>query len=558
MKKLVSIIMALALILSLGIAVFAEQTEDTTTLIINGAAGRDFVGYKLLNATVSLKDGEHHPADCQGEHTEDCYNYAYTINGDEFRTILRAEVLANGRNELWDNGVKPTDPTKVTDEQILKYLEGQTKDDGDVYHTMRQVADRLYRAILAAGINPTKEGLNDPTQENYNKITYGYWLFADETTLDAGDYDANSLAIVNTVGMTNVTISPKTGLPTIEKKVKDIEDSEDNSILDNPWHDAADHDLNDAVPFKLTATLPANVLQYETYKIAFHDTLAEGLTLKPETIVVRMYDSKYKADVDTDLNDYVNNQTVLDQLANAFQVKTTGLTDGCTFEVVCENILAIDGVTANTTFVVYYEATLNANAKIGAQGNPNTVELEYSNDPYGTTTGKTNPDTVSVYTYQLTINKTDAQGHNLAGAGFTLYKKNVAGEYVAIGVEKGGEGSPLTTFTWEYLDDGDYKLEETTVPDGYNELAAIVFSITAVHTENSEHAPELTSLDGGVMGVGDATTGIITNTIVNHTGAVLPSTGAEGTMLLIVGGTMLIVLASVFMITRKKMSVYED
>jgi len=38
----------------------------------------------------------------------------------------------------------------------------------------------------------------------------------------------------------------------------------------------------------------------------------------------------------------------------------------------------------------------------------------------------------------------------------------------------------------------------------------------------------------------------------------LPSTGAEGTMMLIVGGSMLIAVAAVFMITRKKMSIYED
>jgi LPXTG-motif cell wall-anchored protein len=45
---------------------------------------------------------------------------------------------------------------------------------------------------------------------------------------------------------------------------------------------------------------------------------------------------------------------------------------------------------------------------------------------------------------------------------------------------------------------------------------------------------------------------------VNNTGTVLPETGAEGTFFLITGGTMLVILAAVFMITRKKMSIYED
>ena len=46
--------------------------------------------------------------------------------------------------------------------------------------------------------------------------------------------------------------------------------------------------------------------------------------------------------------------------------------------------------------------------------------------------------------------------------------------------------------------------------------------------------------------------------IVNNTGTILPETGAMGTMWLILGGSIFVILAAVFMITRKKMSVYED
>ena len=69
-----------------------------------------------------------------------------------------------------------------------------------------------------------------------------------------------------------------------EKKVKDIEDSEDDSILDNPWHDSADHDINDTVPFKLTGTLPSNAQYYASYKMVFHDTLSDGLTFDAATV----------------------------------------------------------------------------------------------------------------------------------------------------------------------------------------------------------------------------------------------------------------------------------
>ena len=115
----------------------------------------------------------------------------------------------------------------------------------------------------------------------------------------------------------------------------------------------------------------------------------------------------------------------------------------------------------------------------------------------------------------------------------------------------------MTTFTWKGLDDGDYKLEESTVPEGYNKMSDVVFSISATHVE-VDADPTLTALDGGLMGTGVVDTGVIEKNIINNTGTILPETGAEGTFLLITGGTVLVILAAVFMITRKKMSIYED
>jgi len=454
---------------------------------------------------------------------------------------LQTETFDNGGNYLWEDTTKPTSATGVTDEQILKYLSNQTSDDGEVYHTMRQVADRLYRAIQTAGIEADAKNLTGTN----NSIAQGYWMFADVSDLD--EYESNSLIVVNTAGQDALTISPKTALPSVEKKVKDIEDSEDASITDNPWHDSADHDIGDIVPFKLTATLPSNAQYYQSYQMVFHDTLSDGLSFDNGSVKVFMYDTKYKADVDTDLND---GKDVTDK----FSV-TTSVTDDCTFEVGCDNVFAIEGVTKDTAFVVYYEATLNENAVIGAVGNPNEVYLEFSNNPYGEGTGQTEEDKVIVFTYQLVVNKTDSHDHPLEGAGFTLSKKGLDGTYVAIGNELTGQA--MTTFKWKGLDDGDYKLVETTVPEGYNKMSDIVFSISAEHDETSAD-PKLTSLDGGVMGTGDVLTGVITKAIVNNTGTVLPETGAGGTMMLIGGGTMLVVVAAVFMVTRKKMSVYAD
>ena len=526
MKKLVSILLALVMVLCMGLTAFAEDA----TLTINGEAGRESAGYQLLNLTTSLKGDAHHPATCDGNHTDDCYNYAYTVN-EKYREVLQEETFANGGNYLWET--KPADATGVTDEQILKYLGNQTGDNEEG-HTMRQVADRLYRAIKAAGIAADAENL-----DGSDTIGQGYWMIADVTNLDGNA--ANSLVMVDTKGQDALTITPKTALPTVEKKVKDIEDSEDNNIVDNAWQDTADHDIGDTVPFKLTGTLPSNAQSYQSFKMIFHDTMSAGLTFDSSSVKVYMYDTKHKADVDIDLNDGK-------EVTEYFTVTDTGLTDGCTFEVSCNNVYAITGVTKDTTFVVYYEATLDDDAVIGNAGNPNEVYLEFSNDPYSDGTGNTETDEVKVYTYKLIINKTDSHGHALEGAGFTLYKKDLSGTYAAIGAELTG----MTTFTWKGLDDGDYKLVESTVPSGYNKMDDITFSISAEHVES------LTSIDGGVMGTGDVNTGEITKDIVNNSGTVLPETGAEGTIMIISVSAVFVILATVFMITRKKMSIYED
>ena len=139
----------------------------------------------------------------------------------------------------------------------------------------------------------------------------------------------------------------------------------------------------------------------------------------------------------------------------------------------------------------------------------------------------------------------------MAGAGFQLYKK-VNGVYKEYGAQQGEKGNAQTSFTWTGLDDGDYKLVEVVIPDGYNKMEDLEFTVSATHDAESED-PALTELTGG-----DITNGKIEKKVENLTGSTLPETGAMGTMWLILGGAMLVIVAGVFMITRKKMSIYED
>ena len=505
MKKLVTIILAIAMIFAMSVTAFAA--EITTLTIDDGAADRTYVGYKLLDVTTSHKTN----VNCGGNHNKECYNYAYTVVNDDYRVILQNEVFANGDTEA-------TVAKDVTDDEIIKYLADQ---DGGNYGELRAVADRLYTEIKTKGLDEDQAEFDGTAS-----IAKGYWLFADVTNLN-GQNEANSFVMVDTKGENELEITPKTALPTITKEVKDINDT----TGDEAWSDSADHDITDDVEFKLTATLADNFAYYDTYKLVFHDDLAPGFTLDTTSIVVTAK----------------NGNEVVTITTNDYEVEYN-TADGCDFEVIFADVTAITGVTAATTFEVTYKAELNEGAVVGTAGNANEVTLEFSNDPYSDSTGEAS-DEVKVYTYKLVIDKVDEAGNALPGAEFTLSKKNAQGGYDVIAtVEKNAEG---TQFTWTGLDDGDYKLEETVVPAGYNKMVDKEFSITATHDVDG-----IDTLSG--IGTPDLDAGTLTEEIVNNTGLVLPETGAMGTVALISVGFVLVIASAVFMITRKKMSVYED
>lgn len=106
--------------------------------------------------------------------------------------------------------------------------------------------------------------------------------------------DASTLFIVQVNGP--VTVNRKADKPTFEKKVKDVNDSTGDTT---GWQDSADYDVNDKVPFQLTATLPtdaADFAAYKTYKLVFHDTQSAGLTFNSESVVVKYEGKQLSAD----------------------------------------------------------------------------------------------------------------------------------------------------------------------------------------------------------------------------------------------------------------------
>lgn len=361
----------------------------------------------------------------------------------------------------------------------------------------------------------------------------GYYLIKDRDGSVSGT-DAYTTYIVKVVG--NITITPKSDVPSSEKKVKDADDSAGTT---SDWQDSADYDIGDDVPFKLKGTVADNYDAYETYKFVFHDKESAGLTFNKNSVKV-----------------YVDGNEITSDYTVETPAEQTNDTD--TFDIVFENLKQISSVHANSTITVEYTSTLNAQAVLGETGNPNTMHLEFSNNPQGEGTGKTPDDTVIVFTYKTVINKKDENGDALSGAEFKLEKlikgkDGAVDTWREIAAVKNPEG---TTFTFSGLDDGVYLLTETATPAGYNSIEPIKFTVTANHTETAD-APTLEKLTG-VKNTGEITftssetKDSLTADVINKSGSSLPSTGGVGTTIFYVIGAVLMIGAGVLLIARKR------
>ena len=363
-------------------------------------------------------------------------------------------------------------------------------------------------------------------------VAPGYYLFKDTTATAE-----NEVYITEVVG--DVTIKAKnSNVPGFEKKLKDTNDTEGATT---DWQDVADHDIGDAIPFKLEGTVPGDYTEYTSYYFAFHDEEEAGLTFNPKSVKVYVNDTEIKT---------------------GFEVENSP-TDGCSFEVVFSNLKDIAAVQAGSKIRVEYTATLNDKAVIGGDGNLNKAQLEYSNNPRDKDSrGKTVWDNVVVFTYQVVVNKyANSVGENnkLKGAEFTLTKKLKDGTTKDIAVAKSQDG---VRFTFKGLDDGEYTLTETVTPEGYNTIDPITFTVAATHGtewDGAGNRSDLLTSFSGTAASGEITfttdegTGALTTNVINKSGTTLPSTGGMGTTVFYVVGGGLMAVAVVLLVTKKRM-----
>lgn len=499
-KRVLALLAALALVLAMAVPAFADEAKYT----------------------ISTD---------QANHTYEVYQI---FTGD-----LSERTLSNvkwGRNSKNNEGANVGAAVLAT----IEGLKGET--DAKIWNGIEQY------------VNFETTPFVEVTSTTPASVPAGYYVIKDKDGSQDGKQDAYTNYIVQVAG--NVKIKPKSSVPTVKKEVKDINDSTETAL--GEWQKDADHDFNDKVCFRLTGTLPENYATYTTYEYIFHDTMSKGLTFDPSSVEIYLGDEETGTKID------VSKYTVSTQ---------SGANDGTEITIKFADLKTAVNATSDNKITVVYKATLNEQSVIGSAGNPNKVYLEFSNNPNGEGTGKTPEDTVIVFTYKVAANKVDGNDEKLAGAGFKLSKFDKESDsWKLVGyqnVKLDARGNPVetngryevanatdTSFAWNRIDDGKYKLEEVVTPAGYNTIDPVEFDVVAGHanlTLSSLSGTKTTGTVGEYTFTANAAEGSLTTYIVNQSGTVLPSTGGMGTTVFYVVGGGLMAVAVVLLVTKKRM-----
>ena len=549
-KKLAGLLLAVIMTLAMCMTVMAADNDYTITIDGTGK-GHTYEAYQIFSGKY----------DASKENLSDI-DWGTGVNSSDLLTELRS-LPNNSPLYTTFQGLKAS----ATAEDVAKELEKLNSNQSEIEEFAKIVANNLSNTKTSS----VADNLN-ATIYTISGLQAGYYLVKDANSSE--NIDAFTKYILRVVKNTEIT--PKSSVPTSEKKVKDINDTTDTNY--SKWMDSADHDLDDEVDFRFKGTLPDDFDKYTSYTYIFHDKQSAGLSFQAD---------KVKVYINTDSN-------VIPAIGQEghvnYEVLTNGINTGETFNIKFANLKNMkdkDGnsisVSKDSKIYVEYKSTLTGNAVVyGKDGNPNEMYLEYSNNPNGAGTGKTPEDKVIVFVYKTVINKVDQDGQSLTGAEFTLekfknetagadsYKDNNGTTHKGTWISaKNGEknsaditnGNTIikagTQFTFKGLDDGVYRLKETTTPDGYNTMKDIIFEIKATHSDGNN--PELTSLNGDSIS-GEITLtpskgeGSLTATIENKKGSQLPETGGIGTTIFYVVGVVLMLGAGVLLITKRRMS----
>ncbi len=559
------------------------------------------------------------------KHTYEAYQiFAGTLSGGVLSNIVwgssvdvwdeNNELDAAKQNELItaikaidigtaDAPNKPFDLTTVKDaESVAGVLATITTHDAALTKAFaKAIDDYLLNNAVASDATGKISGLAD-----------GYYLVQDAAAPTDGDDAGTAVTASRTryilkVAGEGVTVSVKSSVPEVMKKVKEESYQNNDAVNFNGdytvgagYNDVADYDIGDDVPFRLYGTMPSSLGDYDHYYYKFTDTLGSEFTFGND-VAVKVNGT---TNVPQKVGEHVN--YTVEPTENGFTVEFADVKN-----LWSDANGTVISVGTTDRIVVDYTAKLNANAKVGYDGQINGVSLKFSNNPnqeynpWDTSnendtpdTGDTEEDGVIVFTYGFDINKVISGSQTkLAGAKFAVYymdgetkryiktddnncyagnleaaptKETEVGNDKGLWVSSDAEGVNIVI---KGLDkDKTYYVEEIAAPATYNDLdAPVEVTIASTFDENGIYqqnwtystskngtAGSYTALDNITVSDGtntDTATAddMATITIANSQGSTLPSTGGIGTTLFYVIGGTLAAGAGVSLIAKKRM-----
>lgn len=502
---------------------------------------KQFAVYKLFQAQISNTS----------------INYFYN---EEYKDVIE-DVVSNRLNK-----------DSISEYEVIDYIQSLEDHSSSLRELIEEIRDQLVSQGYSSDTFTVTNTLEDGSIE-IQGLQPGYYMI-DEITSVQDTHSAASLILLDTAD-DSCDIQIKSDYPSIIKKIEEDD-------LNIGWNDIGDYEIGQSIPYKYETYIP-DIKAYNTYKMIFHDIMDEALTFDSDSVQIQISDSEKIYTVPSNQYSIVEN------------------TDNESFIVQISDIKSIidqqfsNGYGQKVLFT--YNAYLNEKAKdrSGRAGFENKVALEFSNNPDtdGTNdTGMTPWDSVVCFTYQINAVKTNEENQSLQGAKFRLYRdengtqeiklKKVENVYVVMNEDylSNAESDEMISdenglFNISGLDQGTYYLKETQAPDGYRKIQdSIKIVITPEFTtdrnsyyENqgaSDQVLETLSANceikqflNGLLNSGskalqtDVQTGSIQLKIVNQTGSKLPVTGSSMTLILLAGGSLLMI-AGLYNLRKQK------
>ncbi|MDK0618979.1 SpaH/EbpB family LPXTG-anchored major pilin [Clostridium perfringens] len=393
---------------------------------------------------------------------------------------------------------------------------------------VKEFAVNLHKYVLDNKISG-----QELTDGQKNNVDLGYYLVTETSSNSEGAAVASTPIIVSVPQVSgdswnyDVTINPKDNTPILEK----------NIVKENQRVKTSSENIGDVIKYEVKASIPVYQKNVQNIMYKFTDTMSKGLTYDEKTgFKVTSGDKVFTKDTDYKVNveKQTNGSTVI------------------TIDFVYDNIkdYANEGLTLN------YQATLNKDAVVSTQanaGNPNNIELDYTNNPHVKDSYKKLTDKVTTYTWGFAITKVDADSvdknlkdtKKLKGAKFLIQDENKKeivkytydenGNVVLLNGDATTDTNGLITLTG--LKEGKYLIIEKDSPKGYSLLKnPVEVTIKAnpdeygnytgaatIEVSNSNKAGKI------INDISEKDGNILFNVqIENHAGFSLPSTGGLG------------------------------